>query len=272
VRAETTKNRTDRVVAYSVITSALYAEYLRERRQLSTARGPLFLSGSHRNPAQPLTAWTWSKVVRGLALRAELPQFTTHTLRHLCLTDLARAGWELHAIAQYAGHRNTQTTLQYIHLSGRELSAKLAASVASLRAGRLAVLVDVILEDSKDKMLVQCKHWKTRQIGVHTIRDLHSVVVTERATGGIVATCGTFSDDARALGKTAGIECVDGAALIGLIASTRGDLPSAPTPAADQPPACPKCAEAMVRRHSARGPFWGCSTYPRCRGIVDIPA
>jgi integrase len=34
-----------------------------------------------------------------------MPQFSTHTLRHLCLTDLARAGWELHAIATFAGHR-----------------------------------------------------------------------------------------------------------------------------------------------------------------------
>ena len=26
-------------------------------------------------------------------------RFSTHTTRHLCLTDLTRMGWELHAIA-----------------------------------------------------------------------------------------------------------------------------------------------------------------------------
>ena len=41
--------------------------------------------------AAPITLWTWSKIVRRLANAAELPQFSTHTLRHLCLTDLARA-------------------------------------------------------------------------------------------------------------------------------------------------------------------------------------
>ena len=35
-------------------------------------------------------------------------------------------GWELHAIATFAGHRSTDSTLRYIHLSGRELSEKLS--------------------------------------------------------------------------------------------------------------------------------------------------
>jgi len=104
VRAETTKGRRQRIVPYSAATGVLLRDYLGERRQLSAARGPLFLSASHRNRAAPITLWTWSKVVRALALRANVPRFSTHTLRHLCLTDLARAGWELHTIASFAGH------------------------------------------------------------------------------------------------------------------------------------------------------------------------
>jgi integrase len=86
--------------------------------------------------------WTWSKIIEGIAKRASVPQFTTHTLRHLCLTDLARAGWDLHEIAAFAGHRNTQTTLQYIHLSGRELADKLAQSLASIHARRAKLIVE----------------------------------------------------------------------------------------------------------------------------------
>ena len=126
VRAETTKTRRERMVPYSAPTGVLLSEYLRHRAALSRARGPLFLSESRRNLAEPLTLWTWSKVVRRIALAAEVPRFSTHTTRHLCLTDLARMGWELHAIATFAGHRSTDSTLRYIHLSGRELSAKLS--------------------------------------------------------------------------------------------------------------------------------------------------
>ena len=35
----------------------------------------------------------------GSRWRPGVPRFSTHTTRHLCLTDLARMGWELHAIA-----------------------------------------------------------------------------------------------------------------------------------------------------------------------------
>ena len=140
VRAETTKTRHERVVPYSAPTGVLLSEYLQHRATLSRARGGLFLSESRRNHAQPVTLWTWSKVVRRIALAANLPRFSTHTTRHLCLTDLARMGWELHAIATFAGHRSTDSTLQYIHLSGRELSAKLNSSMTQIHAWRIGML------------------------------------------------------------------------------------------------------------------------------------
>jgi site-specific recombinase XerD len=143
VRAETTKTRRSRVVPYSIATGMLLQQYLTWRRELSAARGRLFLSESRRNRTQPITLWTWSKVVRAIAIRAEVPRFSTHTPRHLCLTDLARSGWELHAIARFAGHRNVATTLQYIHLSGRELAAQLARGMTEVHAWRRAALAEL---------------------------------------------------------------------------------------------------------------------------------
>jgi integrase len=140
IRAETTKTRRERIVPYSASTGVLLQQYLTVRQQLSLARGPLFLSESRRNCGQPITRWTWSKVVQRVARQAGVPRFTTHTLRHLCLTDLARGGWELHLLATFAGHRSTSSTLQYIHLSGRDLSAKLADGMAILHAQRVLSL------------------------------------------------------------------------------------------------------------------------------------
>jgi integrase/recombinase XerD len=142
VRAETTKNRLERVVPYSAATGVLLSDYLAHRATISRARGPLFLSESRRNHSQPLSLWTWSKVVRKVALDAGVPQFSTHTTRHLCLTDLARMGWELHAIATFAGHRSTESTLAYIHLSGRDLADKLASGMEHIHAWRVRMLTD----------------------------------------------------------------------------------------------------------------------------------
>lgn len=140
IRAEVTKNRLERVVPYSVETNFLYQQYLGERRRLGTGRGVLFLSSSRRNPGKPLSFWTWSKTVRELAVESGVDRLTTHTLRHLRLTDLARAGWDVHEIATFAGHRSIQTTLGYIHLSGHELAEKLERTLADMDVQRLPIL------------------------------------------------------------------------------------------------------------------------------------
>ena len=146
IRSETTKNRRERVVPYSAASGELLKAYLAHRRTLNQDRGQLFLSESRRNRGTPISVWTWSKVVRRIADRADLPQFSTHTLRHLCLTDLARAGWDIHEIAQLAGHRNLQTTQQYIHLSGRDLAQRLTEGMTQIRANRILSLSDPSLE------------------------------------------------------------------------------------------------------------------------------
>ncbi len=142
IRAETTKNRLERVVPYSASTGVLLSTYLAHRATVSRARGPLFLSESRRNYAQPLSLWTWSKVVRQIAVTSGVPRFSTHTTRHLCLTDLARMGWELHAIASFAGHRHTDSTLQYIHLSGRDLAEKLKTGMDHIHSWRVQTLAE----------------------------------------------------------------------------------------------------------------------------------
>jgi site-specific recombinase XerD len=143
IRAESTKGRRERVLPYSASSGELLLRYLEHRRTLGKKRGPLFLSESRRNYARPISIWSWSKIVLHLARRAGVERFSTHTLRHLCLTDLARAGWDIHEIASFAGHRSVQTTLLYIHLSGRDLSLKLAASMAQIHARRAQMLSEM---------------------------------------------------------------------------------------------------------------------------------
>ena len=142
IRAETTKGRQERVVPYSEPTGELYGAYLLRRRELSRASGPLFLSESRRNRAEPVTIWTWSKAVRKVALSSGVGRFSTHTPRHLCLTDLARSGWDIHEIARFAGHKSTETTLQYIHISGRDLAKKLERGMAHIHAWRIATIAE----------------------------------------------------------------------------------------------------------------------------------
>jgi hypothetical protein len=136
IRAEVTKSRRERLVRYTPATGQLLRQYLSSRRSLGRSERLIFLSESRRNRGHPISIWAWSKTVAGVARRAGLPRFTTHTPRHLRLTDLARAGMDIHDIAAYAGHRSIQTTLLYIHLSGRELASKYDRAMEHIKRWR----------------------------------------------------------------------------------------------------------------------------------------
>jgi hypothetical protein len=56
---------------------------------------------------------------------------------------LARSNWDIHQIALFAGHSSTQTTLRYIHLSGRELADKLQNGMSQIHNWRVETLRDI---------------------------------------------------------------------------------------------------------------------------------
>lgn len=141
IRPEITKNGRGRVVMYGPVTAELLRRYLDGRAAAAIRGGILFRSESNRNRARPLTVNTWDKVVQRIAREAGVPQFSTHTLRHLRLTDLARCRTDIHAIAAYAGHRSLETTKLYIRLSGGEIAERVRATMERLDA-RLAILVE----------------------------------------------------------------------------------------------------------------------------------
>jgi probable addiction module antidote protein len=77
-----------------------------------------------------------------------------------------------------------------------------------------------------------------------------------------------------------------GSALTGMIENARGVRPvatpaamaqpaAAPVAASGESPTCPKCGNAMARRTARQGAragasFWGCSAFPKCRGVRAI--
>lgn len=126
--------------------------------------------------------------------------------------------------------------------------------------------IDLILRRDNERYLVQCKHWKARQVGVKVIRELKGVISAQGATGGGVATSGNFTAEAVQFATTAGIDLIDGSAL-GALAGF--------SPVEPATPACPKCGSGMTKRTARRGAnagskFWGCQRFPTRRGTLAI--
>ena len=71
--------------------------------------------------------------------------------------------------------------------------------------------VDVrITNDRGERVLVQCKQYRDTKVTVNTVRELMGVVAAERATGGIVITTSTFTNEAWEFAEGVPIELIDG--------------------------------------------------------------
>jgi YVTN family beta-propeller protein len=147
--------------------------------------------------------------------------------------------------------------------------------------------IDLILTRGTERIFVQCKHWRSSQVGVQVARELFGLVSAHQATWGVVATSGRFTAEAKEFAHHARLTLLDGPAVAQLIALGQTSQRSAgpplnqdsPIPAPVQrstEPTCPICASAMKLRTARRGPdagskFWGCSRYPGCKGIRPAP-
>ena len=128
--------------------------------------------------------------------------------------------------------------------------------------------VDLVLKRGDEKLLVQCKHWKMDKVGVKVVRELYGVVVAEKATGGVVISSGTFTQEAIDFAKGKPLELLDGSALQNIITEVqKGEIQ--PRNRLNEN-VCPHCGAKMVLRTAKKGQnagekFWGCSAFPKCR-------
>ncbi len=166
--------------------------------------------------------------------------------------------------------------------------------------------LDLVLTKGGEKFLVQCKQWRAMKVGVEIVRELYGVMAARGATGGFVVTSGRFTNDAKLFTQGRNLQLVDGPRLLAMLqqaqqsrsavaaviaahggvhhepASPPAAAPAGATPgasasvtASSTQPGCPNCGCGMVRRiartgKNAGGTFWGCSTFPACRGVRQV--
>ncbi len=146
--------------------------------------------------------------------------------------------------------------------------------------------IDLILRKHGQRTLVQCKQWRREKVPVNVVREMYGLLAHHGAHAVRIATVGGFTQDAARFAHGKPIELIDGATLLTMIRDVqRADRTpaSAPTPmpapriepafaiatpAVAATPDCPRCGSAMVERTNRRAnsTFWGCTTFPACRG------
>jgi len=194
-------------------------------------------------------------------------------------------GFEVYQGAVDARRLDSQTGLDSIRdLSWREFEQLLATAFRRQGYGvddtgpGADGGVDLVLHGKGGRILVQAKHWKARKVGVQKVRELLGVCTAARAAGGILATSGEATAEARRFARANRIDLIEGRELEQTIRDVQrrpaGSVSPQPAVVVAEPE-CPRCGSPMVRRTARQGAkagrdFWGCSTYPKCRGTRDI--
>lgn len=136
--------------------------------------------------------------------------------------------------------------------------------------------IDLVIEKDGQQQAIQCKHWRTRDVGVRAMREFLGALTDAGMKDGLFVTLGGYTSDAKRLADKHGIEIVSEAGLATLLEETDARFdPETLAILQDTRKYCPKCESEMVLRTAkkgtgAGGQFWGCSAYPKCR--TTMPA
>lgn len=125
--------------------------------------------------------------------------------------------------------------------------------------------------NSPKPMIVQCKHWRSKPVGVQQMREFFGVLKSHDLQYGTFATSSTFTSDALAFARTNGINAQDRNGLLQLISRRTLEQQASILAVAYEGdywrPTCVKCGVKMVERQPKDGgqAFWGCANFARLR-------
>lgn len=121
--------------------------------------------------------------------------------------------------------------------------------------------------------IVQCKAWG-QPVGVKTVRELRGVMAHENIERAFFMAPNGFTDNAKEFAAANRITLLDGRLILAMLqrlpATSRWRLLTQATEGDWTTPTCPSCGSSMTPRQGSRGPFWGCSNYPRCRAKLSM--
>jgi restriction system protein len=130
--------------------------------------------------------------------------------------------------------------------------------------------------DGRTTAIAQCKAWGDRLVGVKPVRELLGVMTHEKIPKAFFMTSGSFTDDARSVALVNRITLLDGKLFLAMIErlpeASRQRLLAFAIAGDYTTPSCPRCGVKMIAREGARGRFWGCPAYPKCRHTLQMRA
>lgn len=83
--------------------------------------------------------------------------------------------------------------------------------------------IDLEAYDYGRKIIIQCKHWRTKSVGVSVVREMLGVAIHEQAQEVYIITCGYFTKDAKDFAEGKPIQLIHGYKLLSWIKTLKGE-------------------------------------------------
>jgi Holliday junction resolvase-like predicted endonuclease len=137
--------------------------------------------------------------------------------------------------------------------------------------------IDLVIQKDCQCSAVQCKQWKTRQVGVKPVREFLGALTAAKIQKGIFITLGGYTGEAKQLAEKHGIEIINEVGLAKMLEDIGARFdPDVLSFLTDTRKFCPKCESQMVLRTAKKGvgagrQFWGCSAYGKWKCQFTMP-
>ncbi|ULO10416.1 restriction endonuclease [Paenibacillus sp. 19GGS1-52] len=132
---------------------------------------------------------------------------------------------------------------------------------------------DLILQKDGKKIVVQAKRY-SKNVGIKAVQEAQASIAHYGAVEAWVVSNSDYTTAAYELAKSNRVKLINRETLIEMIlAMNPGSAPTPKAVIAEVPVdemTCPKCGNKLVLRNSARGQFYGCSSFPKCRHIKPV--
>lgn len=130
--------------------------------------------------------------------------------------------------------------------------------------------IDLIVIKNGQKSGVQCKQWKSWNVGVKAVREFLGALTDAQIQTGIFVTLNGYTNEAKLLAEKHSIEIINETDLRSMLEGLDLHGPEITEIFNDTRKICPKCESVMILRTAGKGSnpgqqFWGCSGFPRCR-------
>jgi restriction system protein len=131
---------------------------------------------------------------------------------------------------------------------------------------------DLIIEKESNRIAVQAKRYSSN-VGLKAVQETVASKAHYQATEAWVITNSKFTEQAKQLASSNNVKLFSRNDLVEMILKMNpGSAPSAKQVIIENPTqekTCNRCGNNMVLRKGPKGTFYGCSSFPKCRNVIQ---